>query len=106
MEKTTEITDSRRLTNSILKGLLDKKGNSNLLHLYDGVNSVMFTQSDTENKKDNNFPSSHYFRQKEKKYGNLLVGFDLGNGPLLVFGPDWKFFVCLTSVIFISFFFK
>ncbi|MDB9724885.1 ribosome silencing factor [Salibacteraceae bacterium] len=28
MEKTTEITDSRRLTNSILKGLLDKKGNN------------------------------------------------------------------------------
>ena len=35
-------------------GFLDKKGNSNILHLYDGVNSVMFTQSDTENKKNNN----------------------------------------------------
>lgn len=32
MEKTTENSDSRRLTNSVLKGLLDKKG-TNILEL-------------------------------------------------------------------------
>ena len=39
--KTTEITDSRRLTNSILKGLLDRKGNNIIEMAHDNDGHVL-----------------------------------------------------------------
>ena len=70
-EKSFDVKNGRETMNlKAHHGFLDKKDNTNLLHLYDGVNSVIFTDSDTDDKKDDGkySPKKIYMKSSEMYY--------------------------------------
>ncbi len=74
-------------------GFLDKKGNENLLHLYDGVNSIMFTSIYDEKDKSTTKSDSKYSPKKihiksSEMYYNTSTGDFYNDKFVRIYDPE------------------